>query len=152
MKIRPTLAGDIAALQSVLDATMLFPSEMLPDMINSFLISDTPDDLWLSCETEGTVIGLCYAQPEELTEGTWNMRAIAVAPARQGQGAGAAMTTDLEQRLKKMGARVLIVDTSGTEDFAQTRAFYVKNGYDAEARIRDFWAAGDDKVIFRKAL
>ena len=152
MKIRPTQAGDIAALQAVLDATELFPSELLPDMIAPFFGADTPGNLWLSCEMEGSVIGLCYAQPEELTDGTWNMRAIAVAPAHQGQGAGAAITADLEQRLKTMGARVLIVDTSCTDDFAQTRAFYSKNGYETEARIRDFWAAGDDKVIFRKAL
>ncbi len=152
MKIRPTQAGDIAALQAVLDATELFPSELLPDMIAPFFGADTPGNLWLSCEMEGSVIGLCYAQPEELTDGTWNMRAIAVAPAHQGQGAGAAITADLEQRLKTIGARVLIVDTSGTDDFAQTRAFYSKNGYETEARIRDFWAAGDDKVIFRKAL
>ena len=46
----------------------------------------------------------------------------------------------------------MIVDTSGTDDFAMTRKFYSQNGYEEEARIRDFWADGDDKVIFRKAL
>jgi hypothetical protein len=46
----------------------------------------------------------------------------------------------------------LIADTSGTDDFAPTRAFYRKNGYAEEARIRDFWAKGDDKVVFWTAL
>jgi len=44
------------------------------------------------------------------------------------------------------------VETSGTADFAATRRFYRQNGYEEEGRIRDFWAAGDDKVIFRKPL
>jgi hypothetical protein len=38
-------------------------------------------------------------------------------------------------------------------DFLEkTRAFYLKCGYDLEARIRDYYTEGDDKVTFRKAL
>ena len=48
--------------------------------------------------------------------------------------------------------RILTVDTSSNDDFALTRKFYAQNGYEEEARICDFWSAGDDKVIFRKAL
>ena len=29
---------------------------------------------------------------------------------------------------------------------------YFKNGYDEEARIREFYQAGEDKVVFRKML
>ena len=54
--------------------------------------------------------------------------------------------------LQAKGARILIADTSGTEAFAPPRAFYAANGYAEEARIRDFWATGDDKVVFWKAL
>ncbi|MGG6268636.1 hypothetical protein ACQ4M3_37730 [Leptolyngbya sp. AN03gr2] len=45
-----------------------------------------------------------------------------------------------------------LVETSGTDDFEYVRAFYRKNGYDEEARIREFYCAGADKIIFRKAL
>lgn len=41
---------------------------------------------------------------------------------------------------------------SGLDSFELTRSFYRKNGYDEEARIRDFYRAGDDKIVFRKAL
>ncbi len=50
------------------------------------------------------------------------------------------------------GGRMLLVETSGLPDFERTRAFYRKCGYEEEARIRDFYAAGDDKVVFRKVL
>jgi hypothetical protein len=33
-----------------------------------------------------------------------------------------------------------------------TRRFYRARGYAEEARIRDFYTFGEDKVIFRKAL
>ena len=58
----------------------------------------------------------------------------------------------VEQRLKKSGERLLLVETSGLDGFEMTRSFYVKNGYAEEARVRDYYKAGDDKVIFRKAL
>jgi ribosomal protein S18 acetylase RimI-like enzyme len=50
------------------------------------------------------------------------------------------------------GARVLLVETSGLPSFERTRAFYRKCGYDEEARIRDFYKAGDDKIVYRKML
>ncbi len=50
------------------------------------------------------------------------------------------------------GARVLLVETSGLPLFERTRAFYCKCGYEEEARIRDFYKAGDDKIVYRKAL
>lgn len=152
MDVRATVAADIPALQRVLDGTELFPSEMLPDMINGFLAGGDSDEIWLTCEIKGNAAGFCYAVPEQLAEGAWNMLAIAVEPSAQGHGAGGALVARLEAELAAKGQRILIADTSGTDAFANTRAFYVKNGYDEEARIRDFWAAGDDKVIFRKAL
>lgn len=80
------------------------------------------------------------------------MLALAVLPAHQGDGVGGALVKRLEDDLRSQGVRVLIADTSGTEAFALTRRFYAKNGYSEEARIRDFWDVGDDKVVFWKAL
>lgn len=80
------------------------------------------------------------------------MLALAIHPDLQGRGLGAALVTAAEGNLKERGQRLIIVDTSGTDDFALTRKFYAQNGYEEEARIRDFWASGDDKVTFRKAL
>jgi ribosomal protein S18 acetylase RimI-like enzyme len=149
--IRPTVAGDVPALQVVLDGTELFPSGMLPDMLAGFL-GEAPSDIWLTAHDGGGPVGLCFAAPEQLAEGTWTMRALAVLPARQGRGIGAAMTVRLEGMLKERGGRILIVDTSGTDGFALTRAFYAGRGYQPEARIRDYWADGDDKVTFRKRV
>ena len=152
MIVKLTKQHDLAALQLVLDGTGLFPSEMLPDMLGEFLAGETTEEIWLTCEQEGEAIGFCFAVPEQLAEGTWNMRAIAVLPSVQRGGAGRLMVATLEEKLRAAGHRVLIADTSGTAEFELTRRFYQKNGYHEEARIRDFWAAGDDKVIYWKAL
>jgi ribosomal protein S18 acetylase RimI-like enzyme len=125
---------------------------MLPDMIQGFLSKEETSDIWLTCELEGTAIGLCYAMPETLTDGTWNMLAIAVLPEFQGSGAGTTLVKALEDKLREEGHRIIIADTSGTEGYAKTRNFYIKLGYTQEARLRDFWAEGDDKVVFWKSL
>ncbi len=152
MHVRPTESGDIPALQLVLDETGVFPSELLPGMIEGFLSSEESQDLWMTCDLDGAAVGFCYAVPEEFTDGTWNMLAIAVHPEQQGAGHGGALVQALEAALRRQGHRVLIVDTSSTDEFSLTREFYRKNGYAEEARIRDFWAPGDDKVIFWKRL
>ena len=149
--ISSTAADDIPALQDVLAQTGLFPPEMLPEMLSPALNGET-EAFWLTCSLGNSAVGFCYTVPEELAEGTWNMLALAVRPDLQGKGHGAALVNAAEEALVRRHQRILIVETSGTDDFALTRKFYLQNGYEEEARIRDFWADGDDKVIFRKAL
>jgi ribosomal protein S18 acetylase RimI-like enzyme len=151
MEIRYTERGDINGLKAILDQIELFPSDMLEDMLNGFLEGDT-DDLWLTLEASGSVLGFCYAVPEQLADGAWNILALGVDPKRQGSGAGAKLTAQMEAQIEDQDGRIIIVDTSGTEAFTNTRRFYEKAGFVQEARIRDFWAKGDDKVTFWKTL
>lgn len=125
---------------------------MVPEMLSGFLSEDQTDELWLTCEDTGEPIGFCYAVHEQLAEGTWNMLAIAVLPEKQGKGSGKALVGQLEAHLRSKRQRVLIVDTSSGDAFSDAREFYRKSGYTEEARIRDFWAPGDDKIVFWKAL
>jgi ribosomal protein S18 acetylase RimI-like enzyme len=87
-----------------------------------------------------------------MTEGTWNLLLIAVHPERQGEGIGAALMTHAETILAAQGERVVLVETSGLPEFERTRGFYDRLGYEREARIRDYYRAGEDKIVFRKAL
>lgn len=149
--IHPTTPNDIPGLQAVIDRTTLFSSDMLPGMLAPTFAGET-DAFWLTCHHDNMPVGLCYTTPEELAEGTWNMLALAVDPDLQGKGFGSALVRAAEQHLRDKDQRLLIVETSGTAAFAQTRKFYAENGYEEEARLRDFWADGDDKIVFRKSL
>ncbi len=149
--ITTTSIDDVPSLKEVLDRTGLFPSDMLSDMLTPALAGET-EAFWLTYRHDGKAVGFCYTVAEELAEGTWNMLALAVHPEFQGKGFGTALVSAAEQHLRDKGERILLVVTSGSDDFALTRKFYAQNGYEEEARIRDFWAEGDDKVIFRKAL
>lgn len=149
--IRPVAPDDVPALEAVIAATGLFPPEMLDGMIAGYLRGDAGEEFWLTVD-DGGAVAVAHGAPERMTQGTWNLLLIAVHPERQGEGLGAKLLRHVERALATRGERLLLVETSGLPSFERTRAFYRKCGYDEEARIRGFYRAGDDKVVFRKAL
>ncbi len=149
--IRKTGAGDLPALARVAETTGLFPGDMLAEMAGPALAGESRA-IWLTGLLEGAPAGFCYAEPEPLAEGTWAMLALAVDPGCHRRGIGRWLVAALEERLRRDGQRLVVVDTSSTGAFAAARAFYARAGYEEAARIRDFWAEGDDKVTFRKRL
>lgn len=149
--IRPLKAEDLGAAARVIDSTGLFPSELLKPMAEPWL-SGAADELWFVAVQDGDVAGIAYAAPERMTDGTWNLLMIAVREDRQGSGLGGALTRRTEAALRDRDARVLLVETSGLDAYERTRAVYRRLGYAEEARIRDYYAAGEDKVVFWKAL
>ena len=76
----------------------------------------------------------------------------AVRPDLQGAGRGAALMRHAEQDLRRRCQRLLVVRTSGTEQYAGTRAFYRGLGYLEASRLPDYWTDGDDLVMFAKRL
>ncbi|GFE65769.1 GNAT family N-acetyltransferase [Litoreibacter roseus] len=149
--IRPVEQRDIPGLRAILDETELFPSGLLEDMLQGFL-GGTVADLWFTYVEDDQPLAFGFCEPERMTDGTWNLLAIAVLPNRHGQGIGAQMMGYLENQLSQKGARVLIVETMGTPEFKLTRQFYKKTGYVEEACIREFYEAGADKIVFWKHL
>ena len=150
-KIRSIVPGDIPALKQVIDRNELFPSQMLDGMVSDYFDNPNTSDLWFTYEEEQPV-AIAYVAPEKMTEGTWNLYLIAVAPDLQGKGIGRSIVQYIENTLRAKGERILLVETSGLDEFKRTRIFYDKCGYEQEARIRDFYQAGEDKIVFRKSL
>jgi GNAT superfamily N-acetyltransferase len=152
--IRPTTPDDTTALIAIADAIGFQPNELeeLSEMLVDYFSGDSDSaHFWITDDDNGPV-GVAYCEPERMTNRTWNLQLIAIRPDHQGQGRGATLLRYVEQTLTARGGRMLLVETSGLPGFERTRAFYAKCGYEKEARIRDFYAAGDDKVVFRKVL
>jgi len=106
----------------------------------------------LVAEVEPLVVGyICYGQAP-LTEGTWDIYWLAVAGEKQSRGVGGALTAFAEGEIRKGGGRLAIVETSSKPEYEKTRRFYHRHGYEVVCRIADFYAPGDDKVIFQKRL
>jgi ribosomal protein S18 acetylase RimI-like enzyme len=153
--IRPITLDDTTALIALAEASGLFQpheTEVLRHMLAEYFGGETDSqDLWLTDDDDG-LVGVAYVAPERMTEGTWNLYLIAIHPDRQRQGRGSALLSQVEQRLSERNERLLLVETAGTGSFEYVRTFYRNSGYEEEARIRDFYAAGTDKIVFRKVL
>ncbi len=106
---------------------------------------------FLVWEGQGVQGYACFG-PRALTDGTYDLYWIAVDPAAQHKGCGKALMAACEEGIRHLGGRLIVVETSGTNKYAPTRAFYQRIGYTQEAVIRDFYSPGDDLVIFTKAL
>lgn len=110
-----------------------------------FVFADLPDHL---DKLRGyTCYGLIPA-----TKSSFDLYWIAVDPEEQGKGVGGKLMRKTEKLAREQNATRMFVDTSGRPKYAPTRAFYERMGYKQEAVIRDFYAPGDDKVIYAKSL
>jgi ribosomal protein S18 acetylase RimI-like enzyme len=101
---------------------------------------------------EGELLGYaCYGATPG-TDRTYDLYWIAVHGQHQGEGAGSRLVDEVERRLLEREARLLVVETSARSSYAQTRLFYERRGYREHARLSDFYAPGDDRVIYAKHL
>ena len=160
--IRLSKPDDIAVILSIAEAIGFQSSELgvvrklLTDYFTdgcgrALLQNSNAERFWLTNDEDNDgVIGVTYCEPERMTNQTWNLQLIAIHPNHQGQGHGSRLLRYVEETLKAHGGRMLLVETLASFDLAQ--AFYKKHGYEEEARIRDFYAPSEDKVVFRKML
>jgi ribosomal protein S18 acetylase RimI-like enzyme len=93
----------------------------------------------------------CYGATMS-TDRTYDLYWIAVDHAAQGTGCGSVLLAEVERRLEALHARMLVVETSSRSDYAATRGFYLKRGYVEAARVREFYAPEDDRIILTKRL
>ncbi len=156
--IRRATEADIDKIKQIaVDTKMFEPDDVgfFDEMVTGFLDGTMHDNHWLVAEHDSTVVGAAYYAPEPFADRMWNVYFISVAPDHQSHGTGGALLDRIEHELRAAGsdhARVLIVETSSTDQYARTRAFYRRHRYDEEARVREFYGPDDHKVVFWKSL
>lgn len=151
-KIREVIHSDLDSLKIVLDSCGLFPSEYLDEMISDYFNNLDTNEIWFTYVENNSPISIGYCIPEKLTSGTYNLLAIGVSENHQRKGVAVEMMNFIAQKLKTIGARVLIVETSSDDAQIGARNLYQKLGYNQEAVIRDFWNEGEDKIVYWKKL
>ncbi len=149
--IRPTIETDFDALIAIATASGLFEPDQT-ELLSNMLRSPSEHDVWFTDDDGNGPVGVAYMAPEKMTHGTWNLYWIALHPNHQRSGRGKAILRHVEDWLAAKGVRILLVETAGIDEFEYVREFYSNNGFEAEARIRDFYDAAVDKVVFRKVL
>ena len=101
---------------------------------------------------DARVVGAVAYGHTPMTVGTYDLYWIICEPALQRRGVGGALLRAVELDLRRRGGRLVRVETSGTQAYQATRAFYQRFGYRETARLADFYRPGDDLAIFTKRL
>ena len=153
MLIRPVEPSDVEPLLNLLQVSGQFDEEGLlhvRETLDTYLSGES-EELWFSAEQQG-LAGIAYCAPEVMTHHVWNLLMLWISPAHQRQGVGQALLNQIEKELRNKQARLLLVETSSLIEFGAARAFYSKQGFTNEARIRHYYAPDEDKLIFTKAM
>jgi ribosomal protein S18 acetylase RimI-like enzyme len=157
--LRPLHESHRNALEQMLHATDAFREEEIAVALELFgetvgrSALRTSDYEFVGAFDEDAVLaGYACFGPTPGTDATYDLYWIAVHPAYQGCGAGTALLAEIEQRINGRGGRLVVIETSARDGYDATRRFYVARGYDLAARLRDFYAPTDDRVIFTKRL
>jgi len=87
-----------------------------------------------------------------LTKASYDVYWIVVHPDFQGKGIGYALLSKAEEKIKTLDGKHFYIETSGRKLYEPTHAFYLKAGYSIAAVFKDFYADGDDKLVFYKKL
>jgi ribosomal protein S18 acetylase RimI-like enzyme len=157
ISIRKMLPQDRSAIYEILQQTDMFTMPEISvamDLIDAFLFNKEQKDYLIFVVTTGhdEVVGYICFGPTPATEGTFDIYWIAIAPYLQKKGIGKELLKFVENQIIEKNGRIIIVETSSQQKYALTKQFYLKNSYNLEARIKDFYRFGDDRLIFVKRL
>ncbi len=154
--LRELRAADREAIAAILERCGAFRPEEVAvgvELVDESLHPGPSTDYrWQVAESAGIVVGFACYGPVPLTEGTFDLYWIAVAPEVLGSGVARILDDAVTADVRKLGARWLLAETSSTPSYAAARAFYLKRGYRLLERIADFYRAGDDRMTFGKRL
>lgn len=155
-RIRPMSREDKPAVMQILRATPEFTPEevVVAGELCDYYLEDPVGSGYhvFVAEADSAVAGyICYG-PTPLTEGTWDVYWIAVAPDKQRQGIGKVLIAFAEAKIKETSGRIILIETSSKPSYERTRLFYLALGYTAVCRIPDFYTVGDDLIIMQKRL
>ena len=152
--IRPTVAADTPHLVELARGTGVFkPMEIdaLQEVLDDYHATNHAEEHHaITYERQGHILGFAYYAPAAMTDRTWYLYWIAVSKETHAKGIGSAMLKEVEHSIRGQGGRMLLIETSSLAHYDLTRRFYLRQGYEQTAALRDFYADGDDMVVFRK--
>jgi len=149
-------SSDVQVVERVVRSTGFFSEsevEMAGELVSAYLKEGEKSGYRFAFLEEGArVVGYaCYGEIP-CTDRRFDLYWIAVEPERQGKGYGRRLLEWVEKDIGRMGGQIIFIETSSRGQYLPTRRFYRDRGYLEEARLRDFYSEGDDKVVFAKTL
>jgi GNAT superfamily N-acetyltransferase len=155
--IRRIEAKDRDALRSLIEGTEAFkPHEVdvAMELVDIALTRPGQEDYhpYVLVEEDGTVAAYACVGKNPMTNATFDLYWLATRADRMGKGYGRKIVAFVEEEVKRRGGRLLVIETSSKESYGTTREFYIKIGCTLAATLPDYYAEGDDKLIYLKRI
>lgn len=154
IEIRPPQPSDKEPLHRILVETGVFTQQEIAvamELIEHVLCHPDQRDYYLRVAVSGEdIVGYYCAGHRPLTDGTFDLYWIAVDPALHSRGAGTMLLRHAEEYVRGHEARILMAETSSKPGYDRTHRFYERHSYQVVARIKDFYRAGDDLIVYGK--
>jgi D-alanine-D-alanine ligase len=151
-----TRLQDVEDVRAMTDATGFFHSyevDVAVELVEDRLAKgSTSDYAFVFLEKDNRLTGYACYGLIPCTASSYDIYWIVVHPDFQRQGIGRIIMTEVEDLIIKAGGRRIYIDTSQSEKYLSTHAFYERCGYSLGSVLEDFYAPGDGKVIFCKIL
>ncbi len=149
-------AEDSAAIRQLVAGTGMFSAaevDIAAELVDERVAKGRASGYeFVIAEADGRIMGYACYGPTPATKDTVDLYWIVVGADAQGRGIGREILARTEAAVRLAGGRRLYVDTSGTEKYAPTRAYYRRTGFRKVAELPDFYAEGDSKVILVKDI
>lgn len=139
-------------IETIVRSTGVFSETEVAVALEVFDAAGSDDYEFVGAFADDRLVGYACFGPTPSTDRTFDLYWIAVRRDAQAGGIGGRLMDEVEHRLGQRDARMVVIETSSRPDYAPTRKFYDRRGYQESARLRDFYAVGDDRVVLTKRI
>jgi GNAT superfamily N-acetyltransferase len=107
---------------------------------------------WLKVVDDDGLVAFANYGKNAFSTHSWDLYWIAVHQNSRNKKLGSVLLKAIEDDVRKMGGKILWIETSGRPLYASTEGFYRRNGYELQASLKEFYGPGDPKQIYSKVL
>lgn len=147
---------DIKSIRDIVTSTGFFYDheiEIAVELITERLnLGEVTEYYFVFAEADGVTVAYSCFGPITMSKTCFDLYWIATHIDYRGKGIGKKLLEETYKDARKMGCKILIAETSGLPHYAPTRAFYDSAKFELEARLKDFYDEGDDKLFYTKRI
>jgi GNAT superfamily N-acetyltransferase len=147
---------DTDSIREIVESTKFFYDheiEIAVELITERLnLGEVTGYYFVFAELDGVTVAYSCFGPIEMSKTSFDLYWIATHNDHRGKGIGKKLLDETFKVARSMGCRIIIAETSGLPHYAPTRIFYDTTGFELEARLKDFYDMGDDKLFYTKRI
>ncbi|MEI6050843.1 MAG: GNAT family N-acetyltransferase [Bacteroidota bacterium] len=148
--------SDIENIREIIVSTKFFYDhevEIAVELVEERLkFGESTEYYFVFAEVDGVTVAYSCFGPIAMSKTSFDLYWIATHNDFRGKGIGKKLLEETCKQAGIMGCSIIIAETSGLEHYTPTRAFYISNKFILEARLKDFYTMGDDKLFYTKRI